>query len=64
MPRLRVVAKAFRVAEALGSTANEQFLDDKPPELIDHMVKMLPPECLGTPEDIGGTRPFLLHCEP
>jgi 3-oxoacyl-[acyl-carrier protein] reductase len=46
-------------AIAPGPTATDLFLDGKPQELIDRMVKMNPLERLGTPQDIAAAVAFL-----
>jgi 3-oxoacyl-[acyl-carrier protein] reductase len=46
-------------AVAPGPTATALFLDGKPQEVIDHLVKLAPLERLGTPEDIANAVAFL-----
>jgi 3-oxoacyl-[acyl-carrier protein] reductase len=47
-------------AVAPGPTATALFLDDKSPQLIEHMAKMNPLERLGTPQDIAAAVAFLV----
>jgi 3-oxoacyl-[acyl-carrier protein] reductase len=46
-------------AVAPGPTATALFLDGKPQQVIDHLLKLAPLERLGQPEDIANTVAFL-----
>jgi 3-oxoacyl-[acyl-carrier protein] reductase len=46
-------------AVAPGPTATKLFLDGKPQQVIDHLIKLAPLERLGQPEDVANTVAFL-----
>ncbi|MNR59752.1 7-alpha-hydroxysteroid dehydrogenase [compost metagenome] len=48
---------------APGPTANNLFLEGKPPELVERLTKQAPLERLGNPEDIANLVAFLVGPE-